>query len=53
MGNKGLTKLMEESGEVIQIASKQIELMNTDFHSAGAESTKEEFSFDTKKLNSL
>lgn len=35
MTNKGLTKLIEECGELIQVVAKKIAYMNTDHHPDG------------------
>lgn len=40
MSNKGLTKLVEECGELIQIASKKIAYIDTDEHPDGEGSMK-------------
>lgn len=40
MHNKGLTKLVEECGELIQIAAKKMAYMNTDKHPDGNGSLK-------------
>lgn len=41
MSNKGLTKLTEECGELIQIAAKKIAFMETDLHPDGKGSMRE------------
>jgi NTP pyrophosphatase (non-canonical NTP hydrolase) len=41
MHNKGLTKLMEECGELIQIAAKQAAYLDTDDHPDGKGSMRE------------
>lgn len=40
MSHNGLTKLVEECGELIQIAAKKITFPNTDAHPDGAGSMK-------------
>jgi len=40
MSNNGLTKLMEECGELTAIAAKKVAFMNTDVHPDGAGSMK-------------
>jgi NTP pyrophosphatase (non-canonical NTP hydrolase) len=41
MHNKGLTKLIEECGELVQIAAKKAAYMDTDEHPDGKGSLKE------------
>jgi len=41
MSNNGLTKLMEECGELTAIAAKKVAFMHTDVHPDGAGSMKQ------------
>lgn len=44
MSNNGLTKLIEECGELTQICAKKIAFMDTDIHPDGKGSMKERLS---------